>query len=223
MHVPVLFAEEAVIEGFPQGPGFWSVTRFDDIMHVSRHPELFCSGLGTNIPDLPVEIAEFYGSMISMDAPRHTRLRRIVSKSFTPRMVARIDEDVHVKARGVLAEVGGKGECDFVAEIASVFPLQIICEMMGIPRESWTRIMELTNVILGGGDPELTPDFGTLLAASLEMAAIAQAVGEDRLANPRDDLVSALMHVSVDGERHPRRWRVSSSSWRRPATRRRAT
>ena len=86
------------------------------------------------------------------------------------------------------------------AEIASVLPLQIICEMMGIPRESWTRIMELTNVILGGGDPELTPDFGTLLAASLEMAAIAQAVGEDRLANPRDDLVSALMHASVDGE-----------------------
>lgn len=197
---PVLFAEEAAIEGFPQGPGFWSVTRFDDIMHVSRHPELFCSGLGTNIPDLPVEIAEFYGSMISMDAPRHTRLRRIVSKSFTPRMVSRIDDDVHVKARGVLAEVGGKGECDFVAEIAAVLPLQIICEMMGIPRESWTRIMELTNVILGGGDPELTPDFGTLLAASLEMAAIAQAVGEDRLANPRDDLVSALMHASVDGE-----------------------
>lgn len=197
---PVVFFPETPIEGFPQGPGFWSVTRFDDIMHVSRHPEIFCSGQGTNIPDMPIEIAEFYGSMISMDAPRHTRLRRIVSKSFTPRMVARIDEDVHVKARGVLAAVADRGECDFVAEIASVLPLQIICEMMGIPRESWTRIMELTNVILGGGDPELTPDFGTLLSASLEMAAIAQAVGEDRLANPQDDLTSALMHASVDGE-----------------------
>ena len=197
---PVAFSPESPIEGFPLGPGFWSITRFEDIMHVSRHPELFCSGQGTNIPDLPIEIAEFYGSMISMDAPRHTRLRRIVSKSFTPRMVERIDEDVRIKAREVVAAVAEKGECDFVAEVASMLPLQIICEMMGIPRESWMRVLELSNVILGGGDPELTPDFGTLMSASLEMAALAQAVGEDRLANPQDDLVSALVHASVDGE-----------------------
>lgn len=197
---PVSFAAETPIEGFETGPGFWSVTRYDDIMHVSRHPEIFQSGRGFSITDLPVEIAEFYGSMLAMDAPRHTRLRRIVSKSFTPRMVARIDADVQQKARGVVAAVAEKGECDFVEEIASVLPLQIICELMGIERSDWPRVLDLTNVILGAGDPEYTPDFATLMAASLEMAALAQSVGESRLAEPRDDLVSALVHASVDGE-----------------------
>ena len=198
---PVTFLPEAEVPGLGQGPGFWSVTRFDDVMAVSRHPELFRSGAGTNIIDLPVELLEFYGSMINMDAPRHTRMRKIVNKSFTPKTVARIDEDVRIKARQIVAEVAPLGECDFVERIAAQLPLQIICEMMGIPREQWQRIFELTNIILGAGDPELTPDFATLMTASLEMVMIAQAVGEDRLANPRDDLVSALMHAEVDGER----------------------
>ncbi len=195
---PVLFMDEPEIPGFPKGPGFWSVTRFEDVMHVSRHPDLFCSGQGTNIPDLPQEINEFMGSMINMDAPRHTRLRMIVNRSFTPRMVARIDEDVRVKARTIVASVAEQGSCDVVSELAAPLPLQIICEMMGIPRESWEHILELTNVILG--DEESAPDVAALMAAVLEMAQIAQAVGEDRLANPQDDLVSAMMQAEVDGE-----------------------
>lgn len=198
---PITFLPEAEIPGFAQGPGFWSVTRYDDVMTVSRHPEIFCSGRGTNIVDLPQELLEFYGSMINMDAPRHTRLRLIVNKAFTPKMVSRIDADVRVKARQIIARVAPLGRCDFVEEIAAQLPLQIICEMMGIPTESWHRVFELTNIILGAGDPELTPDFGTLMAASIEMAQLAQAVGEDRLANPQDDLVSAMMHAEVDGER----------------------
>jgi cytochrome P450 len=198
---PVTFLPEFEIPGFPQGPGFWSVTRFDDVMHVSRNPELFGSSLGTNIPDLPVEILEFYGSMINMDAPRHTRMRLIVNKAFTPKRVAAIDHDVRVKARQIVAAAAPLGECDFVETIAAQLPLQIICEMMGIPRDQWHRIFELTNIILGGGDRELVADFETLMNATLEMSAIASAVGEDRLANPRDDLVSAMMHAEVDGER----------------------
>jgi cytochrome P450 len=174
------------------------VTRHADVVHVSRHPELFCSGQGTNIPDLPVEIAEFFGSMINMDAPKHTRLRMIVNRSFTPRMVARIDADVRRKARGIVARVAPQGSCDVVAELAAPLPLQIICEMMGIPRDSWQRVFELTNIILG--DINSTPDLGALMGAAIEMAQIAQAVGEDRLADPRDDLVSAMMHAEVDGE-----------------------
>ena len=196
---PVLFMEEPEIEGFPKGPGFWSVTRHEDVMHVSRHPDLFCSGMGTNIPDLPQEVNEFMGSMINMDAPRHTRLRMMVNRSFTPRMVNRIDEDVRVKARNIVADAADKGSCDLVAELASPLPLHIICEMMGIPREKWDHILELTNVILG--DQETVPDMAALMGAVMEMAQIASEVGEDRLANPTDDLVSALMHAEVDGER----------------------
>ena len=195
---PVSFGPEAEIPGFPQGPGFWSVTRHADVVHVSRHPELFCSGQGTNIPDLPVEIAEFFGSMINMDDPKHTRLRRIVNRSFTPRTVARIDEDVRRKARAIVARVAPAGSCDVVTELAAPLPLEIICEMMGIPRDQWQRVFELTNEILG--DINSTPDLGALMGAAVEMAEIARAVGENRLAEPQDDLVSAMMHAEVDGE-----------------------
>ena len=197
---PVVFLAEPEIPDYERGPGYWSLTRFDDVMHVSRHPDLFCSGNGTNIPDLPIEISEFMGSMINMDAPRHTRLRMIVNRAFTPKRVAAIDRDVRVKARQIVASVAERGECDFVHDVAAQLPLQIICEMMGIPRESWERIFELTNVILGAGDPELTPDMATLMGAVMEMTQIAHAVGEDRLANPTDNLVSSMMHAEVEGE-----------------------
>lgn len=196
---PVAFLPEVEIPGFERGPGFWLLTRLDDVMTVSRNPELFCSGQGTNVPDIPIEIAQFMGSMINMDAPRHTRLRLIVNKSFTPRMVQRIDENVRERARAIVARVADRGSCDIVREIAGPLPLQIICEMMGIPEEQWDRIYECTNIILG--DASTTIDFGALMGAVMEMATIAQTVGEDRLANPQDDLVSAMMHAEVDGER----------------------
>lgn len=197
---PISFMNEPVIPGYERGPGFWALTRHADVMHVSRHADLFCSGQGTNIPDLPVEIAEFMGSMINMDSPRHTRLRMIVNRAFTPRRVAQIDHDVRVKAREIVAGISELGECDAVEHVAAQLPLQVICEMMGIPRDYWQRVFELTNTILGAGDPELTPTMEALMAAVMELAMIAQAVGEDRLANPTDDLVSAMMHAEVDGE-----------------------
>ncbi|MEX0767375.1 MAG: cytochrome P450 [Microthrixaceae bacterium] len=197
---PICFMEEPIIPDFPQGPGFWSLTRHADVMEVSRHPEIFCSGLGTNIPDLPIEIAEFMGSMINMDSPRHTRLRMIVNRAFTPKRVALIDRDVRVKARQIVASISELGECDAVEQLAAQLPLQVICEMMGIPNEHWHRVFELTNVILGAGDPEFTPTMEALMSAVMELAMLAQSVGEDRLANPTDDLVSAMMHAQVDGE-----------------------
>ena len=196
---PVAFMPELPFQDFPAGPGYWNVTRFDDVMHVSRHPDVFCSGKGTNIFDLPVEVSEFMGSMINMDAPRHTRFRKIVNKAFTPRRVAQIDEDVRVKARELVSDAAEHGPGDFVDLLASPLPLQIICEMMGIPREQWPQILHATNTILG--DDTTTPDIATLMGEVMGMAQIASQVGEDRLANPQDDLVSAMMHAEVDGER----------------------
>ena len=198
---PVSFMAEPEIPLLGQGPGFWSVTRHADVMYVSRHPDLFCSGLGTTVIDMPVELSEFMGSMLNMDDPRHTRLRKIINRAFTPKRVAAIDRDVRVKARSILAAIAGRGECDVVEELAAPLPLQIICEMMGIPDQQWHRVFELTNVILGAGDPELTPDMATLMAAVMELAQMAQQVGEARLVEPTDDLVSAIMHAEVEGER----------------------
>jgi cytochrome P450 len=88
---PVSFQDEFEYPGLPKGPGFWSVTRWDDVWTVGRTPDLFVSGQGTNIGDLPIDLLEFFGAMINMDAPRHTKLRLLVNKGFTPRMVARVE------------------------------------------------------------------------------------------------------------------------------------
>ncbi len=204
-HAPVRFFAEMEVENFPiPGPGYFALTRYDDIWHASRNPHLFCSGRGISIPDLPIEIAEFFGSMINMDDPRHARLRGIVQAGFTPRMVTQIEGYVQDKARtlvdGVLERFPG-GECDFVQEIAALLPLQIICEMMGIPAADEQKVFGWTNTILGAGDPEYGSSLDVLMAASLEIFQYAQELGQDRLDHPADDLTSTLMHAVVDGER----------------------
>ena len=189
---------------YPTGPGYWSLVRHDDVWHVSRNPQQFISGRGVNIGDMPIEMAEFFGSMIMMDDPRHFRMRSIVSRGFTPKEIAKVEEYVKTKATRVVDRLierfGEHGECDFVAEVAAPFPLQIICEMMGIPEADERQMFEWTNVILGIGDPEITNSLEDLMAAAIGLFSYAQALGEDRKANPRDDLTSALMHADVDGE-----------------------
>ena len=202
---PVKFFPEIPLANFPVGPGYWALTKHDDIWHVSRNPELFCSGKGSNIADLTVELNEFFGSMISMDDPKHVRLRTIVSKGFTPKEITRVEEYVKNKAKTIVDKVlekyGNNEEFDFVDNIAAPFPLQIICEMMGIPESDERQILEWTNVILGAGDPDFGGTIENLLNVALEMFAYAQALGEARLANPTNDLTSVMMHAIVDGER----------------------
>ncbi len=188
----------------PKGPGYWALTAHEDVWQVSRNPQLFQSGRGVNIADLPMEIAEFFGSMIAMDDPRHFRLRSIVSKGFTPKEITRVEQYVRDRAASVVDHLLAdfpQRECDFVLEVAAPMPLQIICEMMGIPKEDEEQIFRWTNVILGVGDPEFAGTFDDLIAAGLGAFNYAQAMGEDRLANPTDDLTSVLMHAVVDGER----------------------
>jgi methyl-branched lipid omega-hydroxylase len=201
---PVSFFPEAEMPGWPTGPGYWALTRYDDIVEASRRPDIFRSGRGTNIPDLPQEISEFFGSMINMDDPKHARLRGIVQKGFTPRMVAQVEGYVRDKASALVdraLEQHPDGQCDFVEAFAAPLPLQIICEMMGIPAEDEARIFAWTNVILGAGDPDYGGTFEALMTTSFEMYQYANDLGEDRLANPRDDITSSLMHAEVDGER----------------------
>lgn len=198
---PVSFHEEFLVPPLPQGPGFWAVTRHADIVRISRDSETFISGKGSNIADLPQDLSEFFGSMISMDPPRHTKLRGLVNKGFTPKMVAKIDDDVRRRAREIVDAVAPKGACDFVEEIAAPLPLQIICDMMGIPASDQRRVFELTNIILGVGDPEFVTTLDGLMAASMEMFQYAQNLGEQRRADPQTDLTTTLMHAEVDGER----------------------
>jgi methyl-branched lipid omega-hydroxylase len=198
---PVSWHEEFEYPGLPKGPGFWAATSYEAVWQVSRSPELFVSGKGANIADMPIELLEFFGSMINMDAPRHTKLRLLVNKGFTPRMVGRVETMVRERARAIVDAVAPRGECDFVGDIAAALPLQIICEMMGIPAADHRRILELTNIILGVGDPEYATTIEELMAGSMELFQYAQSLGQERLAEPRDDITSALMHAEVEGER----------------------
>ena len=198
---PVSFHEEPEFIGFPKGPGFWSVVRHDDVQRVSRDSESFISGRGSNIGDLPVELLEFFGSMINMDAPRHTKLRKLVNRGFTPRMVAALEASVRQQARHIVQTVAPKGACDFVEEIAAALPLKIICDMMGIPESDTRRMFELSNVILGVGDPEYGTTMDALMTAAIELSQYAQSLGEERSAAPRDDITSVLMQADVDGDR----------------------
>jgi cytochrome P450 len=203
---PVYFEEEwgeadALV---PKGAGYWSLTRYQDVWAASRNPKVYCSGQGITIMDVPIEIAEFLGSMIVMDDPRHHRMRSIVAKGFTPKEVTRVEAYVRTRAAAVidrlLEEFPGR-QCEFVEHVAARLPLNVIAEMMGIPAEDEQQLYAWTNVILGASDPEYGHSMEDVGIATSSMFAYAMALGEDRLANPGDDITSILMHAEVDGER----------------------
>src|SRR5262245_19414345 len=188
----------------PRGPGYWSVTRHADVMTASRRSDLFCSGKGTNIADLPEQMNEFFGSMINMDDPRHARLRGIVSRGFTPRALGKLQHDVERRAKALVDAVIDRGECDFVTNIAAPLPLGIICDMMGIPESQTRFVFDQTNIILGLGDPEyVSPGTNVIVAALTAGKALfdlMNEIGAERRRNPKDDLTSQLLSAQIDGE-----------------------
>jgi len=205
---PISFHPEPEVPeeiGLSPGPGFWALAKHADVQHVSRNPEIFCSGQGSNIGDLPAPFREFFGSMINMDDPQHARLRGIVSRGFTPRMIQRAEASVERTAAAIVDEVGPRGQCEFVGEIAARLPLAIICEMMGIPESQRDFVIEKSNVILGIGDPEFSSNVAEivpkLLGAGAELAELAKDLGQHRRAHPREDLTSALVNAALQGER----------------------
>ncbi|MGZ4508335.1 MAG: cytochrome P450 [Blastococcus sp.] len=208
---PFAFYEDPEVPMLEPGPGYYVVTRFADLEAISSQPAIFCSGKGAvSIPDLPADLSEFYGSMISMDDPRHAKIRRLVSKTFTPRMLERVVDSVRAIVDDVLAAArakaeAGDGTIDVVSDIAAPIPLRVICDMMGIPEEDRAMVLRESNIILSGGDPELIENQDDPLTAVLEagiaMGALMERLAAERVENPRDDLTTALVTTEVDGER----------------------
>jgi methyl-branched lipid omega-hydroxylase len=201
---PISFWEIPKQPDFDPGAGHWALARYDDVHYVSRHPQIFSSAPNITIGDNIPELSEFFGSMIVTDDPRHQRLRNIVSRAFTPRVVARTEESVRLRARrlvdGMIAKhPDGKGEV--VAELAGPLPLQVICDMMGIPEEDNDTVFHWTNVILGFGDPDLVTEREEFVKVPMDFGAYAMALADDRRTNPRDDLTTSLVQAEVDGEK----------------------
>lgn len=201
---PISFWPAIQMEGFETGEGYWALTKLDDVHFASRHPDIFSSAGGITINDQTPELAEYFGSMIVTDDPRHQRLRSIVSRAFTPKVVARIETSVRERAHRLVTSLIANhpdGQADLVTELAGPLPLQVICDMMGIPEDDHQRIFHWTNVILGFGDPDLTLDFEEFMQVSMDIGAYATALAEDRRVNHHDDLTTSLVEAEVEGDR----------------------
>ncbi|GAA3747432.1 cytochrome P450 [Spinactinospora alkalitolerans] len=205
LHPPVFF-DEVDMGPVPAGPGYYALVRHADVVEASRTPSVFASEpSAVSIPDMPQEFNEFFGSMINLDDPRHARMRRIVSRGFTPRMLARLEDGVQRIAEEIVDELLEKGPCDFVTEVAARLPLVVICEMMGIPESHRAMVFENSNVVLAGADPEYLgrdPDVAVhrLLTAGGELAGLLSELAGRRREQPTDDLTSALVNANIDGE-----------------------
>lgn len=193
--------ERSVIEGGVLGPGFWSAVTYDDIRAISRNPQVFSSALGITLGEQPPDTLEFFGSMIVLDDPRHAKFRLLVQKGFTPKTVATVEASVRTRARALVDAAKDLRECDFVEHFAAPLPLQVICDMLGVPEADENMILDWTNKILGAGDPDFALDLDGLILAAAGMFEYAQALGQERLLHPTDDITSILMHAEVDGQR----------------------
>jgi cytochrome P450 len=210
--------------------GFWSLTKYEDIRFVSRNPNLFISSKGIAGPGLrPEALAAMMAedpeaaqrqaaaggavSIITMDPPRHVKMRRLVNKGFTPRAVNAMEDQIRAITNTILDRIAAKGSCDFVLEVSSQLPLAVICGMMGLEEKHWPMMFEFTNKVLGSGDPEYQTDIpeaerGTGAAArqtgmtgrNQMIAFFAERLAQVR-AHPGTDLVSILVESEVEGEK----------------------
>ena len=178
---------------------FFAVTRYAEVVEISRNAADFCSGQSAiSIVDMPADAAEFFGSFINMDDPRHARLRGIVARSFTPKQLQGVLDSVEVICAEVIDDMCEKGEVDLVEAISQPFPLLVICDMMGIPRSEFTTVLNATNVILGGGDPEFLAGkefLPALFEAGITLSTLMNELAAERRVNPTDDLTSKLVNA----------------------------
>jgi cholest-4-en-3-one 26-monooxygenase len=195
---PVFFHAE------PGGRGFWAVTRHQDVLAVSKDPARFSSQRGgTNIPDYaPSDLSVMQLMMINMDPPQHAKYRKLARTGFTPKMVNRIEPHVRRAAAEIIDRVAGAGECDFVRAISAELPLMVLCEIMGVPQEDRAKLFHWSNRLIGFDDPEFQTSLTDAREAAAEVWMYANQLAMQRQAAAADaDLVSALVHAQVDGEK----------------------
>ncbi len=184
-------------------PGFWAITRHDDVVHVSRHPELFSSEVRTAMYEefTDDDVALYRLMMLFMDPPRHTRQRGFVGRGFTPRMVRRLEEHVRGVAGRLVDEVVTRGESCFVRDIAAPFPLHVICELIGAPPEDRERIFAWSNALVGFDDPDYTGSKTAAREVSAEILGYAHRLAAHRRRHPGDDIATSLLQPDADGRR----------------------
>jgi len=188
------------VEGYPR---FWAVTRYADVVRISKRPDLFLNSRGTvALPKSQISYDDpLTHNLLTMDPPEHRVYRSLMSDHFKPRAVAPKQTEVNRIAHALLDEVARRDSIDFVGEVAAVLPLAVIAEMLGVAREDRNRFIHITNRIIGASDPEFqegTPR-ETSEAAFQEGYAYFSALVKERRAEPRDDLATILAAAEIDG------------------------
>jgi cholest-4-en-3-one 26-monooxygenase len=190
----------------PDGPGFWAITRYADLKWVSKNPGLFSSERqGTIRRDpTPESLPVIQGIMLNMDPPRHRRYRALVNQAFRKRHVQALKPHIQEIVTRIVDDVIERGECDFVEDVAAILPMEVICEMMGVPDEDRRRVYEIGNGLVGGDDPELQADGKPredtdARAAFAEMFVYADHLLKKAREHPSDDIATALVNAELDG------------------------
>lgn len=183
------------------GKGFWSITRHQDISRVNGEPIPYSNrdGIRGNHDVSMGLVRPGTDSIIEMDPPQHSEMRKVVSRGFTPRAVGRFEAKIRQRSRQIIEDIAGLGKADFVTQAAALLPLHIICDMVGVPDEDRDYVFDLTNRTMGENDPELSqgPEYGS--KAAEELKAYGRSLAERRLSEPAEDLVTDLVNAHVSG------------------------
>jgi cholest-4-en-3-one 26-monooxygenase len=187
--------------GMEGGTGFWAVTRHADVAAISKNSKDFSTAENGAIirfkEDMLREMVEFQRVMlINQDPPEHTLTRQIVSRGFTPRAIAALDERMKARAELIVKEAVERGKGNFVEEVSCELPLQAIADLLGVPQEDRRKLFDWSNQMLAYDDPEYSVDPDT---AAAEILGYSMMMAADRKANPRDDIVTKLVHADKDG------------------------
>src|SRR3984957_11946565 len=202
-HPPV---EDALMTD-PDDPGYWALTRRDDIVAISRDNESFLSGKGVLFENIPVELLEASQSFLAMDPPRHTFLRKLVSAAFTPRQVRRIEYSIKANAKTIVEELkAAGGGADFVEQCAKELPIRTLSDMVGIPESDRHRVEHAADAAVSWADPVYLAGrnpLEVLVEAQTTVHQVAFALAAERREHPGDDLFTSLVTAEVDGDRLP--------------------
>ena len=190
-----------------RGPGCWVVSKYDDVVKISRDWETFSSDahrggvIGMEENPEAQAAADLEGNMmLTMDPPRHTRYRKLVNKGFTPRRVAALEEQARLTSTRIIDRVIEKGEADYVVDIAAELPLAVIADLMGVPEDDHHKIFDWSNQLVGSQDPEYQVSRDEVMSSAIELFQYANALGKQRRNEPKDDIVTALLTAEVDGD-----------------------
>jgi cytochrome P450 len=188
---------------YGDGPGFLALTGYEEAITVSRDSATWSSQSAGVFFEVPRPEDEFQLElmMLTMDPPRHTKLRSLVSKGFTPRQVAKLNNHVADMAREIVDDVVGRGECDFVLDVAGTLPSFVIAELLGIPLEDGRRLYELTEIMNSGAVGDTHSDVSHVLDAQMQMFQYGTELAARKREAPGDDIATSLLAAEVDGER----------------------